>query len=281
MPTSPTSTPTPRVRVIAPRKRLELIDLGELWEYRDLFYFMVRREIRSRYAQTVLGFGWAIVRPTVTMLLMSVVFGGLAKIQSDGVPYPLFSFAALLPWTFFSSATSTAAGSLVGNSMISKVYFPRLIVPMTPVLSNLVDFAIASVIMAVLMIYYGTVPTAGIVVLPLLILLMVLTATGIGMWFSALAVQFRDLKYAMTFVVQLMMYAAPVVWAASAIPEKYRLLYGLYPMAGVIEGFRSALLGTNPMPLDLLASGTASALVIFISGAMYFRHREHLFADVA
>lgn len=275
--------------VIEAKKGWQLIDWRELHEYRDLFYFLVWRDVKVLYKQTVLGFSWAIIRPVFSMIVFSVVFGGLARVPSDGVPYPVFAYAALLPWTYFSTAMSKSTNSLVSNTkMLTKVYFPRLVIPMTPVLAGLVDFVIASAVLAALMLWYGLAPTVYALLLPLLIVLMILTAAGIGMWFSALAIQYRDVNHAMTFVTQLLMYAAPVVWPVSLIADKFpesgqaiRLIYGLYPLAGIIEGFRAALLGTTAMPWDLIGVGTASAVLIAVSGAFYFRRMERVFADVA
>lgn len=272
--------------IIEPKSGWQLIDWQELRQYRDLFYFLVWRDIKVLYKQTILGFSWAIIRPVFSMIVFSVVFGRLANVPSDGVPYPIFSYAALIPWTYFSSAMSDSTNSLITNkNMLTKVYFPRLVIPMTPVLAKLVDFAISFVILGLLMAWYGIVPTWKILFLPLLVLLMILTAAGIGMWLSALAIQYRDVRHAIQFVVQILMYAAPVVWPVSLITEKFgygvHLLYGLYPMAGVIEGFRSALIGTNPMPWDLILMGTISAVLIALSGALYFRRLERIFADVA
>jgi lipopolysaccharide transport system permease protein len=268
--------------IIEPKRGWQVIDWQELVQYRDLFYFLVRRDIKVIYQQTVLGFAWALLQPIFSMIVFSVIFGRLADVPSDGVPYPLFSYAALVPWTYFSSAMTASTQSLVSNSnMLSKVYFPRLIIPMTPVLAKLSDFVIAFAIIGLLMLWYRTLPTWNVLWLPLLVLLMVLTAAGIGMWLSALSVQYRDVRFAMNFLTQILMYAAPVVWPASLIPEQYRLLYALYPMVGVIEGFRAALLGTTPMPWDLILVGTVSAVVIAISGMFYFRRMERVFADVA
>jgi len=268
--------------IIEPKKGWQLIDWKELRDYKDLFYFLVWRDIKVLYKQTILGFSWAIIRPVFSMIVFTIVFGKLAKVPSDGVPYPIFSYTALVPWIYFSTAMTNSTNSLIGNAnMLSKVYFPRLIIPMTPVLASLVDFAIALVILGAMMVWYGIIPTINILFLPLLILLMVLTAAGIGMWLSAMAIQYRDIRHASQFIAQLLMYAAPVVWPASLISDQYRLLYGLYPMAGVIEGFRSAILGTNPMPWDLILMGSLSATVIFLSGIFYFRRLERIFADVA
>ncbi len=268
--------------VVEAKKGWQLIDFKELLEYRDLFFFLVWRDIKVLYKQTILGFSWAIIRPVFSMIVFSVVFGRLAKVPSDGIPYPIFSYAALLPWTYFSTSMTSSTGSLIANAgMLTKVYFPRIIIPFTPVLAGLVDFVIAFSVLAVLMVWYGIAPTVNIIFLPLLVLLMILTASGIGMWLSALAIQYRDIRHAIGFVTQLLMYAAPVVWPVSLIPEKYRLIYGIYPMAGVIEGFRSSLISTNPMPWDLIVVGAVSALLIAVSGAFYFRRMERVFADVA
>lgn len=261
--------------------RFKLVDWPELWRYRDLFYFLVWRDVKTRYAQSILGVGWAVIQPVFSMIIFTIVFGNLAKVSSDGVPYAIFSYTAVVPWTYFSGTLTSSSGSLVAASnMLSKVYFPRLIIPIAPALSKLVDFAIAMLILFGLMVYFGYVPTVWALFLPALILLMMLSSTGMGMWLTALSVQYRDVNYAMGFVVQLLMYAAPVVYPATSVPEQYRLWYGLFPMAGVIEGFRSALLGTNPMPWDLIGVGTGSAVIIFITGVLYFRRMERVFADV-
>ena len=268
--------------IIEPRTGWQLIDWRELREYKDLFYFLVWRDIKVLYKQTILGFAWAIIRPVLAMIVFSIVFGRLVQVPSDGVPYPIFSYAALLPWTYFSTAMTSSSQSLIINAnMLTKIYFPRLVIPMTPVLAGLVDFAIAFLVMIALMAWYGIAPTWNALFLPLLILLMILTASGIGMWLSALAIQYRDVRFAVPFIAQLLMYAAPVVWPVSLVPEQYRLIYGVYPMAGVIEGFRSTLLGTTPMPWDLILTGILSAAIIALAGALYFRRMERIFADVA
>jgi len=268
--------------IIEPKKGWQLLDFKELREYRDLFFFLVWRDIKILYKQTILGFSWAIIRPVFSTIVFTIVFGRLAKVPSDGIPYPIFSYAALLPWTYFAASLTKSSESLIASAgMLTKIYFPRVMIPFTPVLAGLLDFVIASSILVVMMVWYGIVPTLNIIFLPLLLLLMILTASGIGMWLSALAIQYRDVRHAMQFVVQLLMYAAPVVWPVSLIPEKYRLLYGLYPMAGVIEGFRSSIIGVHPMPWDIIVMGTGSSLLIAISGALYFRRMERVFADVA
>jgi len=272
--------------IIEPRSGWQLINLRELIDYKDLFYFLIKRNVLALYKQTVLGFTWAIIRPVFSMIVFSIVFGKLARIESDGIPYPIFSYTALIPWTYFSAAmTSSVTSVIAGRGIFTKVYFPRLIIPLTPVLSKLVDFAISFIILIGLMIWYGITPTLNIFWLPLLIFLMIFSATGIGMWLSALAVQYRDIQQGTPFLTQLLMYAAPVVFPTSLISEKFgesaKLIYGLYPMVGVIEGFRSALLGQNPMPWDLIGIGMLTSVILFITGALYFRRKERIFADVA
>ena len=280
MTVKPTTT-NEHTLVIEPPRGWQLIDWEELWRYRDLFFFLVWRDVKTRYAQSVLGVGWAVIQPVFSMIVFTVVFGGLARVSSDGVPYAIFSYTALVPWTYFANALTAATGSLIASSnMITKVYFPRLVIPLAPVLAKLLDFGIALLILFGLMLWYGIAPTVWGLALPLLVLLMMLTAAGMGMWLTALAVQYRDVKYAMSFGVQLLMYAAPVVYPASSVPPRFRLLYGLFPMAGVIEGFRSALLGTNPMPWDLLGVGGVVAAALVVSGLLYFRRMERIFADV-
>ncbi len=271
-----------RPLVIKPVSGWQLVDLRELWDYRDLFYFLVWREIKVRYAQSVLGVGWAVVQPLFFMVVFTVVFGRLAKIESDGIPYAVFSYTALVPWAYFSTALTDAAGSLVTNTnLLTKVYFPRLILPLSAVIGKLVDFVIAGTLVAGVLLWYKIVPTVWILTLPVLVVLMMVTAAGIGMWLTALAVQYRDVKYAMSFILQGGMYASPVVYPVSAIPEEYRLVYAINPMVGVIEGFRSAIIGVNPMPWDLIAIGGGISLLVLITGTFYFRRSERNFADVA
>jgi lipopolysaccharide transport system permease protein len=270
------------VDVIEPEPGWRLIDGIELWSYRELFYFLVWREIKGRYAQSVLGFGWAIMQPLMSMIVFSVIFGNLLDVASDGVPYAVFSYTALVPWVFFSQGVSGAANSLSQfRRMFTRIYFPRLIMPWSTVLAKLVDFGIASVLIFGLMAWFGIAPTVWAIATPLLVVLMLLSASGIGMWLTPLAIHYRDIRFGLNFGIQLMMYASPVVYPASMIPDEYRLVYGLNPMVGVIEGFRSALLGTNPMPWDLLATASVSTVIITITGALYFRRMERTFADVA
>lgn len=266
---------------IKPARGWQLLQLRELAAFKDMFAFLVWRDITVLYRQTVLGVLWAIIRPMSSMLIFTVIFGKLAKLPSDGIPYPVFSFAALVPWTYFASTLSKSTESLYFNrQLITRVYFPRIILPMVPVVAGLMDFFIALLTMMILMAIYGIMPSSAIFHLPLMILIMLLTASGIGIWLSALAIQYRDIKFVLQFIVQVLMYAAPVVWPASLIPDEYRLLYGCYPMAGVIEGFRASLIGAKAMPWDLITCGAISSLALFFAGAYYFRMRERFFADV-
>lgn len=276
----------PHQIIIEPPKGWQAINWRELWQYKDLFYFLVLRDVKALYRQTILGFLWAIIRPLFSMVIFTIIFGNIAEVDSDGVPYAIFSYVALVPWTYFAAALTDSTNSLVGNSaMLTKVYFPRLVFPLAPVFAKLIDFIIAFVIVGFMMFFFKITPTVYVVFLPVLVVLMILTASGVGMWLAALAVQYRDVKHAMSFVTQLLMYAAPVVWPVSALEERFgvtaRWLYGLYPMAGVIEGFRAALLGTTAMPWDLIGIGTLSAFILLLSGAFYFRRTEGVFADVA
>jgi lipopolysaccharide transport system permease protein len=284
-PIKETAVPAGKV-IIEPPRGLPRIDWRELVAYRDLFYFMVRRDVQVLYRQTVLGLAWAFLRPFISMILFTFIFGRVARVSSDGIPYPLFSYAALVPWTYFATVMQTATMSLVSNSsMLTKVYFPRLVFPLTPVFSKLIDFLIALLFLPVFMVIYRVPPTPYVFFLPVLIVLMAATAAGIGMWLAALAVQYRDINHASQFLAQILMFAAPVVWPVSLLTSRFgegvRLLYGLYPMVGVIEGFRAALLGTVPMPWDLIGLGALSATVLLFTGAYYFRHMERRFADVA
>ncbi len=255
-----------------------LLDWKELRQYRDMFFFLVWRDIKARYAQSVLGIGWAIIQPVFSMLVFTIVFGNMAKIDSDGSPYAIFSFTALVPWTFFASALTASTGSL--NIMISKIYFPRIVLPLASILSKGVDFSISLSLLVLMMLWFRVVPTLNVFFLPVFVVILVLTAVGFGLWLSALSVQYRDIRYGLGFGVQLLMYAAPVVYPTSYVPEAYRLIYALNPMVGVIEGFRSAILATNPMPWDLIYIGGISSVLIALSGMLFFKRREKFFADV-
>ena len=268
--------------IIEPSGPWPRIDLRELWAYRNLFLFLVWRDIKVRYAQTVLGAGWAIIQPVLAMVVFTLIFGNFAKIPSDGVPYPVFSLAALVPWIYFSTALTTASNSLIANpNLITKVYLPRLVIPFAPVLAGLVDFAIALVILFAMMLAFGIVPSSGVAVLPILVLIMMMAAAGIGCLLAALNVQYRDVKHIVPFLVQVLMFASPIVYPMSLVPEAYRVAYALNPMAGVIEGFRSVLLGTNSISWSLLSVSAVSSVVFLTIGALYFRRMERVFADVA
>jgi len=267
--------------VIQPTSGWVPLNLRDLWEYRELLYFLTWRDIKVRYKQTILGVAWAVIQPLFLMLIFTIFFGRLAKIPSDGLPYPIFAFTALLPWQLFSRALTDASTSLVVNErLITKVYFPRLLVPASAVLASLVDFAIALILLAGMMIYYGIVPTGAIWTLPLFILLALMTALGIGFWLSALDATYRDVRYTLPFLTQLWLFATPVVYPASMVPDKWRLLYGLNPMAGVVEGFRWALLGKGGGPDPLLAVSAIAVLVTFVGGLYYFSRMEETLADV-
>jgi lipopolysaccharide transport system permease protein len=259
-----------------------LINLQELWQYRDLFWFLVKRDIKTRYAQSVMGVGWAIIQPVFSMIIFTVVFGNIAKINSEGIPYPIFSYTALVPWTYFSSSLTDSSKSLISSkNLITKVYFPRLVIPIAPVLAKLIDFGISFLILIGMMVWFGIMPSIWAAFIPILVLIMMLAAAGVGMWLTALSIQYRDIQYGSSFFIQLLMYLSPVIYPASNVPDKFQLVYAMNPMVGVIEGFRSVLLGTHSMPWFYIGIGSASALILFISGALYFRHMERYFADVA
>ena len=273
---------TTRTMRIAPTRGWKLIDLREIWQYRDLLYFLTVRGIKAKYAQSVLGVGWAIIQPLFQTLVFTVIFGNLAKMGSDGVPYVLFSFTAMVPWNYFSNILTNSSNSLVQNrDMLSKVYFPRLVLPVSSVISKLLDFLIGFAVLVGLLFYFRVVPNASVVYFPVLLLILMMTSLGIGMILSALAVQFRDVQYAMSFMVRIFMYSVPVVYSISIIPRKYLYIYALNPMVGVIEGMRSIFLDTRPMPWDLIGIGGVVSLALFVFGAFYFRRMEKTFADIA
>ena len=285
----PTATSTaathasPTAYVVEPAAGWPRIDFDELWQYRGLFWFMVWRDLKVRYAQTVLGAGWAIAQPLITMVVFSVVFGGLARVPSDGIPYPVFSLAALVPWMFFSQALSQASASLVSNAnLLTKIYFPRLIIPFSAVLVSLADFVVAFVILLVVVLAYGIVPSAqALVVIPLLVVAVVLIATGLGSYLAALNIKYRDVRAITVFLVQAWMYASPVVYPLSLVPDRYRTLYQLNPMVGVVEGFRATLLRSTPVPWAAIGLSLGIGAFLFVAGALYFRKVEEMFADVA
>jgi lipopolysaccharide transport system permease protein len=257
------------------------LKLPELWQYRELIYFLTWRDIKVRYKQTALGAAWAVIQPFFTMLVFSVFFGRLAKMPSDGIPYPIFAYAALVPWTFFASGLTQSADSLVGSAnLLRKVYFPRLLIPMASVFSGMVDFVIAFGVLLAMMLFYGLTPTVNVLWLPLLVLLALVTALGVGLWLSALNVMFRDVRYVVPFVVQFWLFATPIAYPSSLLQEPWRTIYGLNPMAGVVEGFRWALLGTSTAPGPMVSVSAAVAVVMLIGGAFFFRRMERTFADI-
>jgi homopolymeric O-antigen transport system permease protein len=257
------------------------LKLYELWEYRELLYFLVWRDVKVRYKQTVLGAAWAIIQPFFSMLVFSLFFGRLAKVPSDGVPYPIFSYTALVPWMFFSNGLSQASSKLVGSAdLLKKVYFPRLAIPIATVLSGVLDFALAFLVLLGMMLYYGVIPTVNILWLPLFLLLALATSLGVGLWLSVMNVQFRDVQYVVPFLTQLWLFATPIAYPSSLLSEPWRTLYALNPMVGVVEGFRWALLGTDTSPGPMIAVSTLISLTLLIGGAFYFRRMEKTFADI-
>jgi lipopolysaccharide transport system permease protein len=257
------------------------LKLRELWDYRELFYFLVWRDVKVRYKQTALGAAWAVIQPLFTMLIFSLFFGRLAKMPSDGIPYPLFSFAALVPWTFFAYGLNQSSNSLVGSAnLITKVYFPRLTVPISSVVSGTVDFLLAFAMLAAMMVYYRVMPTRHIVALPLFFLLALVTSLGVGLWLSALNVKYRDVRLTLPFLTQLWMFATPIAYPSSLLHEPWRSVYGLNPMVGVVEGFRWALLGVNTTPGPMILVSSTAAVLLLAGGALYFRRMEKTFADL-
>jgi len=267
--------------VIQPSRGWVSLRLGELWEYRELLYFLVWRDVKVRYKQTALGAAWAIIQPFFTMVVFSLFFGKLAKIPSEGVPYPIFSYAALVPWTFFSNGLTQSSNSLVGSAnLITKVYFPRLTIPIATVLSGVIDFVLAFAVLLGMMLYYGIIPTVNVLWLPLFLLLALVASLGVGLWLSALNVEYRDVRYVVPFLTQFWLFATPIAYPSSLLNEPWRTLYGLNPMVGVVEGFRWALLGTNTAPGPMIAVSSLAAVLILVGGAFYFRRMEKTFADV-
>jgi lipopolysaccharide transport system permease protein len=271
---------TPSIR-IEPTRGWVSLKLKELWGYRELLYFLVWRDFKVRYKQTVLGAAWAIIQPFCTMIVFSLFFGKLAKMPSDGIPYPLFSYAGLVPWQFFANGLNQASNSLVGNSnLIKKVYFPRMAMPIAAVCGGLVDFALSFIMLKGMKYYYGMESTIHILWVPLLLLLAFAAALGASLWLSAMYVQFRDVRHIIPFLTQIWLFATPIAYPSSLLSEPWRTLYGINPMVGVVEGFRWALLGASTSPGPAIIVSTISALVMLVSGAFYFRRMERTFADV-
>lgn len=266
---------------IEPASGLVSLKLGELWRYRELLYFLVWRDIKVRYKQTALGAAWAVIQPFSTMVVFSLFFGRLAKMPSDGIPYPIFAYAALVPWTFFANGLEQSSNSLIGNSnLIKKVYFPRLAIPIATVCAGLLDFSLALLVLLGMMIYYGIVPTIQIVWIPVFLALALATALGVGFWLSALNVEFRDIRYVLPFVVQIWLFSTPVAYPSTLLSEPWRTAYGLNPMVGIIEGFRWSLLGIGTPPGPMILLSAAMAFSLLVSGALYFRRMEKTFADL-
>lgn len=273
------ASPLPII-IIRPLRGWIPINLRELWAHRELLYLLAWREIKARYKQTTLGFGWAVLPPFATMVVFSLFFGMLLKVPSEGIPYPLFSYAAMLPWTLFAQGVSRSAGSVVGNiSLVQKVYCPRLILPLSAILTPVVDFAVGFAILIGMTFYFGYPITLRILWLPAFIILTLLTALAVGLWLSAANVKYRDVGYAVPFLVQLWLYVSPVIYPSSLIPQPFRIVYGFNPMAGVIEGFRWVLLGTTA-PSSVLMVSVISVIILLVAGAYYFRRMEKTFADL-
>jgi lipopolysaccharide transport system permease protein len=267
--------------LIEPTRGWVALGLRDLWEYRELLYFLTWRDIKVRYKQTALGAAWAIIQPFFIMVVFSLFFGQLAKVPSEGIPYPIFSYAALVPWTFFANGLSQSSNSLVGSAnLITKVYFPRLVIPISTVISGVVDFVLAFLVLLVMMLYYGMAPTINVLWLPFFLALALVASLGVGLWLSALNVEYRDVRYVVPFITQFWMFATPIAYPSSLLSEPWRTLYGLNPMVGVVEGFRWALLGTGTGPGPMMALSFAVSLLILFGGTLYFRRMEKNFADV-
>lgn len=276
-----TSGPTGTTVIIEPSKGLFSLDLKGLWQYRELLYFLVWRDLKVRYKQTIIGVGWAVLQPLVTAIIFTVIFGVLAKVPSDGLPYPIFAYSALLPWNYFASALQRCVHSVVGDSaLVSKVYFPRLILPLAGTVSGLVDFLISFTIVIAMMAYYGISLTWSVATLPLFLIMALCTALAVGLWLAALNVRYRDVGYTTPFLIQVWMYASPIVYPATMVPEQYRFLYGLNPMAGVIEGIRWALFGKQPPDFSMMLISAVMVVMLMLGGLIFFRNMERTFADV-
>jgi lipopolysaccharide transport system permease protein len=272
----------PRPIVIGEQSGWPFVDLPELWRYRDMLLFVVWRDIKTRYSQSAIGIGWALIQPVFFMITHTFVFGHLLGVKSDGSPYEVFSYVALVPWVYFSSSVIDGTNSLNSNSaMLTKVYFPRVILPLSAVSARSMDFLIAFALLIPLMAWFRVEPTPWAAAAPLLLLILFVTSLGLGMWMTALSVQYRDVRYAIAFMMQLLMYGSPVIYPVSLIPERFHAIYALNPMVGIIEGFRAGFLGTGPMPWDLIGIGAATAAFFLLIGSLVFRRTERFFADVA
>lgn len=280
-PSEPSSLPLPTI-VIEPARGWVPLKVNELWEYREVLYFLIWRDIKVRYRQTLIGAAWAIIQPFMTMVVFSIFFGRLAKVPSDGIPYPVFAFAALVPWTFFANGLTQSANSLVHSGhLITKVYFPRLIVPMARVLSGLPDLGFSFLVLVGMVWWYGLLQGGrALLWLPALTVLTFVTALGVGLWLSSLNVRYRDIQHAVPFLVQLWLFATPIAYPSSLLQEPWRTIYSLNPMVGVVEGFRWGLLGTGVAPGPMLLTSTLASLTVLVTGAFFFRRVERIFADV-
>ena len=269
-----------QITVIEPASGWRLLNVQELAQYRDLFFFLVFRDIKVLYAQTVLGFSWALLNPLIQIVIFTIIFGRVAAIETDGIPYALFSTVAIIPWTYMSNAMTAGSTSLVtGQAMLGKIYFPRVIFPVVPALAMLVDFAISLLLIVAAMLYFGILPTVNMLLLPIFIVMMVAVPLSVSLWLSALAIRYRDVKFAMTFVIRMLIYSAPIVYTATAIPEKWRLIYSLNPIVGVIEGFRACILGTD-IPWLFILPGMVTCALLLVGGLLYFHRMEKVFVDV-
>lgn len=279
--TKPENLEREPILVIQPKRHLLSLDLKGIWEYRELLYFLIWRDLKVRYRQSAIGVGWVILQPLMTMVVFSAVFGKFVGVPSDGLPYPIFIFSALLPWNLFASSLSRGSTSVVNNAqLVSKIYFPRLILPLSGVLSPMADFGVAFMVLAGMMVWFGISPTVGFFALPAFLVLAILTALAIGLWLSALNVRYRDVAHAVPFLVQIWMFVTPVTYPVSLVPEKWRLLYSLNPMAGIVEGFRWALLGQQSPDFLVIIASAVMMVGLLVSGMVYFRYTERTFADV-
>jgi len=275
-----TSSRKPMIEV-KPKDGFVQLDLREIWQYKELLYFLVWRDVKVRYKQTAIGIAWVLLQPLLTMIIFTVIFGLFAKLPSEGLPYPVFVYVAVLPWTYFAEATARSGSSLVGDAnLLRKVYFPRLIIPLAAVIAPLVDFGLAFMLLLCLMTWYGIAPTWGFIFLPVLLFFAFCTAFAVGLWLSALNVKYRDVRYAIPFLTQLWMYASPVAYAASVVPERWRVIYGLNPMASVIDGFRWGLLGKGALDFHAMTISAGGMLIVLLGGLIFFKRMESTFADV-
>ena len=273
------------ITYLRPAKGLAALNLKDLWDYRELIYFLTWRDLKVRYKQTVLGFAWVMIQPIINMVVFTILFGTLLQVPTDGIPYPIFTFAALLPWLYFAGSLIRSSTTLVGSaSLISKVYFPRMVIPIAGVLSGLVDFLVSLIVLIVMMLVFQIIPTINLLLLPVFLLLALLTALGFGLWLSALNVRFRDINHLVPFIIEIWKYATPVIYGSTLIPERFRFILGLNPMTGVVEGFRWAILGSqyvdsfNPGPLFIVS--ITITLVVLVTGIIFFRNTERTFADI-